>query len=145
MALIYRDVTGPVQDSQGNLLPTGTLRVKLRAPLVDGDTFVSPELLEADITNGAFSITLAAPGDYDFTIVVETGNTLWSFHALLDDSAATDISLAELFVISQAGESCDNTALITQLIALFDTPESYAGHAGKILIVNANEDGIEFV
>ena len=143
MPLTYRNVTGPVHDAQGNVLASGTLQVKLRAPLVDGDTFISPVLLETTITAGAFTIQLAAPGNYDFTVVDTTNNTLWSFQAPLDDDVDTDISLAELF-LSQ-GESVDITTVITQLIALLDTPASYTGHAGKALVVNATEDGIEFV
>lgn len=143
MSLIYRNITGPVHDAQGNVLANGTLQVRLRAPLVDGDTFISPILLEATIAAGLFTITLAAPGNYDFTVVDPTGSTLWSFQAPLDDDVGTDISLAELF-LSQ-GESIDITTVIAQFVALLDTPSSYSGHAGKTLKVNSAEDGIEFV
>jgi len=109
MPLIYRNVTGPIQDAQGNLLASGTLTIKLRDPLSDdvSNVFVSPQKLSVDIVNGAFTIPLAAPGRYEFTLVSTTGGTIWNFQACLLDDDPADISLGALFVSSLIPHPCE--------------------------------------
>ncbi|MCG8431655.1 MAG: hypothetical protein MJA29_10835 [Candidatus Omnitrophica bacterium] len=111
--MISRTVTGPINDSQGNPLASGTLVAKLLAPVADGTVFVSPEMASADIVSGALSLTLTAPGKYDFLVKNSTGDTVWHFQALLDDSAATDISLAELYITHTTNaQSCPNQIIV---------------------------------
>jgi hypothetical protein len=144
MAVIYRNVTGPVKDSQGDLLTVGTFQANLHAPLVDGTTFVSPELVEEPIIDGQFSTPLAAPGIYDFTVVGPTEKTYWQFTALLGDDSGADISLAELFQQSTTIEMPDSTELFSTLLSLLDTPTSYVGKANYPLLVNSAEDAVVF-
>jgi hypothetical protein len=144
MAVIYRNVTGPVKDSQGDLLATGTFQANLHAPLVDGTTFVSPELVEEPIVDGQFSTPLAAPGIYDFTVVGPTEKTYWQFTAFLGDDSGADISLAELYAQSTTIEMPDSTELFTTLLSLLDTPTSYVGKANYPLLVNVAEDAVVF-
>jgi hypothetical protein len=108
MPLIYRNITGPVQDAQGNPIASATLTIKLLSPIVDdtSNTFVAPYKLSVDITNGVFSTTLAAPGRYEFTLIETTGNTTWSFQVCLSDEFPDDISLGELFVLSLIPHPC---------------------------------------
>lgn len=101
MAIVYRNVVGPVHDSQGDPLATGVLTIKLREPLADGVTLITPESVQVDIVAGAFTIPLAAPGVYDFTVVGPSGGTYWSFQSLLDDDVGTDITLSELYLLQQ--------------------------------------------
>lgn len=144
MAVIHRNITGPLKDATDTLIASATLKAKLLSPLVDDDTFISPENIEVTVTDGVFTLSLAAPANYEFTLVSLTGDTLWNFQAPLDDTDA-DISIAELFSASQNGESADISTAITNFLALLDTPSSFAGQAGKTVVVNATEDGIEFV
>ena len=145
MALIYRNVTGPISGADGDPLATGTLRIRLLGPLVDGTTFIPTETIEASIVNGAVTATLAATGSYDFTVVTDTGDTLFSFKAVLGDDSGADISVAELYLQSSTTETPDSTELYATFVSLLDTPDSLSGQAGKTLVVNATEDGIEFV
>lgn len=145
MPLIYRNVTGPVHDAEGNPMSSGVVRIKLRAPLIDDLTFISTEVLEATITDGDFTIALAAPGNYDFTVVTVTNDTLWSFHAPLLDDVDTDISLSELYLYSLTEETADIIPNITQFAGLFDTPSSYTGEMGQYVAVKTEEDGLEFI
>jgi hypothetical protein len=125
-------------------MATGVVRCDLRAPLVDDLTFVSPDPVDATVTDGDFTIPLAAPGNYDFTVLSDTGKTLWSFHAPLLDDVDTDISLSELYFASLTEESADIVPNITQFVGLFDTPSSYSGLMGYYTVVNTAEDGLEF-
>jgi hypothetical protein len=109
MPLIYRNVTGPVQDAQGTPIASATLTVKLLSPIVDdvSNTFVSPHKLSATITNGAFNLVLAAPGRYEFTLVSTTGDTTWNFQACLLSDSPDDISLGALFAASLIPHPCE--------------------------------------
>lgn len=99
MAIVYRNITGPVNDPQGNLA-NGVLKAKSLRPLVDNLIFVSPEELRVDIVDGLFTLVLASPVMYDFEIIDTNGETWWNFQAPLDNDSAADISLAELYVAS---------------------------------------------
>lgn len=142
---VYRTITGTIKDAQGAVIASGELKVKPLQPLTDDDTFLSPEEVTVTITNGTFTLSLAAPNNYDFLVIDQLDETVWNFKAPLDDDVDTDISLAELYLASRTEEDVDITALITQFLGLFDTPSSFVGQAGKALVVNGTEDGIEFV
>lgn len=145
MAVIYRTVTGPISGADGTLLASGTLKAKLLSPLVDGTTFIANLTVETPIAAGVVSLSLAAPGNYQFIVATDVGETLWSFQTFLEDSSAADISLAELYLQEITAGSTDNTEVFATFLSLLDTPLSFEGHAGETLRVNATEDGIEFV
>ena len=85
-------------------------------------------------------ITEGAPGlDYgkDYTII--NGNRLsWDGYELENILVAGD----DLTVIYD--RSNVNGGLHDQFIGLDDTPSSYAGQAGKILVVSSTENGLEY-
>jgi hypothetical protein len=149
MAVVYRNIVGTIHDAQGGLLASGTLKAKALYPIVDGTKYITPTQLSSPITNGVYTLLLAAPGAYEFMVQSSTGDTLWVFKALLANTSSADITLAELFSTSEScTQGCsqeDITTLIMSLIGLLDTPLTYSGAAGKILAVNSTEDGIEFV
>lgn len=99
MALVYRNVVGPVKDANGNLLASGGVRAKLASPGVDdGDgAFVVTKEVEVVVTSGAFSLLLGAPGTYTFTVTDEFGATIDSFSAYLAATPLTDITIADLY------------------------------------------------
>lgn len=145
MAVIYRNILGPIRDAQGVLIPMGTLKAKLLYPLVDNTTLISPEMLTVDIVDGLFTLVLAAPAIYDFQIIDHLDETLWNFQAPLDNDIPADISLAELFLLSgdYVEQVFDNP--IVTFLGLIDTPEDYAGEMGKYLAVATGEDGVAFI
>jgi hypothetical protein len=143
MAVVYRNITGPVVDAEGNPA-NGFLVAKLLRPLIDSTTFISPEELRVDITSGDFTLVLAAPAVYDFQVKDIHDETWWNFQAPLSNESAADISLAELFVLTGYVEQTI-TLPISTFLGLLDTPLSFSGQAGKTLRVNGTEDGIEFV
>jgi hypothetical protein len=145
MAIIYRNVTGPVSDAQGNLIVEGELVAKLLRPLVDNLTFISPEELRVPITNGAFTLVLAAPAMYDFQVIDQFGETWWNFQAPLDNDSPADISLAELFVLSGGYVEQDFENPITSFLGLLDTPTTYTGSEDYMVHVNAGGTGLEFM
>jgi len=142
---VYRSITGLVKDAQGDVIPSGFIKVIPLQPLTDDTTFLSPEEVTVTVTDGVFTLSLAAPNNYDFLIIDQLDETIWNFKAPLSGDVDTDISLAELYLASRTEEDVDITALITQFLDLFDTPSDFTGHAGKALVVNGTEDGIEFV
>lgn len=145
MAIIYRNITGPVSDAQGDLIVEGELVAKLLRPLVDSLIFISPEELRVDIVNGQFTLVLAAPAIYDFQVLDEYGETWWNFQAPLDNDSPADISLAELFIASggYVQQVFDNP--ITTFLGLIDTPESYAGMGNYRVEVNTLATGLDFI
>jgi hypothetical protein len=42
-------------------------------------------------------------------------------------------------------EGTDTPTGATEFLELTDTPKTYAGHAGKMVVVNADETGLEFI
>ena len=141
---ISRDIIGTIRNAKGELVASGTLKAKPLVPLIDGNTFISPEQVVVPISAGEFSLSLMAPCIYEFIIEDLYEASTWTFEATLSDDSAADISLAALY---QAGsvEIDDTMSIITTFLELLDTPNSFEGHAGKTLVVNATEDGIEFI
>jgi hypothetical protein len=144
MAIIYRNITGPVSDAQGVLIPTGELIAKLLRPLVDNLTFVSPEELRVPIVDGLFTLVLAAPAMYDFQVIDQFGQTWWNFQAPLDNDTPADISLAELFVLSGYVEQADILP-ITSFRGLLDTPDSFVGFDNHFFMANESTNELVFV
>jgi len=97
MALVYRNVVGPIKDAQGNLMTTGKVMAMLKSPVADGTTFVYTQTVEAVVANGVFTLSLGAPGTYDFTITDAFNAPFDKFTAALPSSPTSDITLAELF------------------------------------------------
>ena len=141
---IYRSIIGTINDAKGTPVTSGTLKVKPLVPVTDGNTFISPEQVIVPIASGAFTLALVAPCIYEFIIEDLYEDSTWTFQATLSDSSLADISLAELYQEGRA-EIADITDIITTFLGLWDTPNSFEGHAGKTLVVNATEDGIEFI
>jgi hypothetical protein len=50
-----------------------------------------------------------------------------------------------VFPGSETPRSTDIPVGVLEFIELLDTPKSYAGHAGKMVVVKADESGLEFV
>lgn len=138
----YRTVTGPVKNTQGANLTSGTLRIKLRDPLIEGTMFIVPQELDTPITNGTVAINLAAPGHYEFLVLSQDHEPLWDFQSYLSDDTDAPISLAELY-ISQADIEEDLTVIPRTFVGLLDTPNSLTGAGGKLLSVGEDETGVQ--
>ncbi|MCG8431656.1 MAG: hypothetical protein MJA29_10840, partial [Candidatus Omnitrophica bacterium] len=95
MALIYRNVVGPIKDASGNAVSSGAVRAKLSAPVTDGTDFVTTEEVEAVVSSGAFTLPLGAPGTYTFSVADSFGTVIDTFSAYLASSPTSDITLAE--------------------------------------------------
>jgi hypothetical protein len=96
MALVYRNVVGPIKDAQGNVMESGAVKAKLNAPVTDGTSFVYTEAVTAVVTNGAFTLSLGAPGTYTFTVTDAFGAVFDTFTAYLTVDSG-DVSLAALY------------------------------------------------
>ena len=141
---VYRNIVGSIKDAQGSLVASGRIKVKPLTPVIDGTAFVSPERVTVDVTSGLFDLTLVAPCIYEFIVEDIYEESMWTFVATLTDDSAADITLSELYAYGRVAID-DTVSLITTLLGLFDTPNSFEGQAGKALVVNGDEDGIEFV
>ena len=141
---VYRNITGLVKDAQGAVIPSGFLEVRPLQPLIDNTALLSPEEITVAITDGAFTLVLAAPNNYDFLIIDQLGETIWNFKAPLSGDVDSDITLAALYFASLTEEDTDATTVITEFLDLFDTPTSFIGEMGKYLTVKTAEDGVEF-
>lgn len=143
MALVYRNILGPVAGPDGTVLALGELRVKPLAPIVDGTTFISPEELVIPIEDGLFTLVLAAPANYEFLVIDQYDETLWNFQAGLSGESAADIRLSELYLLSGV-EVDDVIDLSFTFPQLLDVPLTYTDQAGKLVAVNEAEDGLVF-
>lgn len=141
---ISRNIIGTIRNAKGDLVASGTLKVKPLVPVTDGNTFISPEQVVVPISAGLFTLDLIAPCTYEFIIEDMYEASTWTFEATLSDDSAADISLATLYQTGRA-EIDDSMSIISTFLELLDTPNSFEGHAGKALVVNATEDGIEFI
>lgn len=103
MAIITRQITGPIETPEHEVVTTGQLRIDLTHPIADDDTFIAPISLEYDITDGDLPATckVAAPGKYEFRISDAVNSRIWSFQVCVYDSSADPISLAQLWLISR--------------------------------------------
>jgi len=146
VAVLYRDITGTINDAQGTALASGTLSALATTPIVDGTIFLAPKEVVVDITAGTFTLQLAAGAYYDFQVMGVDGEVYWSFQAPLTDESAGEISIAELYLISVAGDTIDpEMEFLTRWLSLTDTPESFVGQANRSVVVNNTEDALEFV
>ena len=144
MAIIYRNITGPVSDAQGVLIPNGELIAKLLRPLIDSLTFISPEEIRVPITDGLFTLVLAAPGMYDFQVIDQFGETWWNFQAPVDNDTPADISLAELFVLSGYVEQA-GILPITSFRGLLDTPDDFVGFDNHFFVADEGTNTVQFL
>lgn len=141
---VYRNIVGTITDAQGDNVAAGKIKVKPLTPVVDANVFISPEEVVVNIADGSFTLTLVAPCIYQFIVEDQYEESMWSFQATLSDDSSADISIAALYYAGRI-EMADDITPITTWLELLDTPDSYEGHAGKTLVVNVTEDGIEFV
>jgi hypothetical protein len=131
--MISRVVTGPINGPDGSPLAAGVLKARPLSPLAEGTIFISPEMLTAEIAAGDVALTLVAPAQYDFWVVNTEEATVWQFQALLDDSAVTDISLAQLFLSSVDG--CQ-AAMRGYLLTGLGSPEGVVTSSPGVLYLN---------
>lgn len=141
---ISRNIIGTVKNAKGDLVASGMLKVKPLVPVTDGNTFISPEQVVVPISAGLFTLDLIAPCIYQFIVEDMYEESTWAFEATLSDDSPADISLATLYQTGRV-EIDDSMSIISTFLELLDTPMSFEGHAGKTLVVNATEDGIEFI
>ena len=144
MAIVYRNIIGPIYDAQ-NDPADGYLVAKLLRPLIDNTTFITPERLEVDVVNGLFTLRLAGPAIYDFQIKDVYRETWWNFQAPVDNDSSADISIAELFLLS--GNYTEQTfeTPILSFKELTDTPGSFIGFDGHHFVANESTGEIDFL
>jgi hypothetical protein len=140
---ISRNIIGSIRNAKGDLVASGTLKVKPLIPVTDGNTFISPEQVVVPISAGLFTLDLIAPCIYQFIIEDMYEASTWTFEATLSDDSPADISLATLYQTGRA-EIDDTIDIITTFLELVDTPGSFIDQEGKTLTVNSAEDALEF-
>ena len=103
MAIITRQITGPIETPEHLAVATGLMRVALLHPISDDDTLILPFKLEYNITNGALpaSCRLATPGKYGFRIYDYAEERVWSFQVDVFPNSGSSISVAELWLLSK--------------------------------------------
>jgi hypothetical protein len=103
MAIITRQITGPIETPEHEVVILGVLRVSLLHPIADDDTFIAPFKLEYAITSGALPVgcKLTAPAKYEFRVEDELSNKIWTFQACLFDDSPDPISIAQLWLLSK--------------------------------------------
>lgn len=108
MTIITRQITGPIETPDHEVVTTGTLFVGLLSPVADDDTFVAPYTLEYAITDGDLpaDCKLVARGKYEFRIHDVVNSRVYSFQACLTDDSSDPISVAQLWLMAKlvAGE-----------------------------------------
>jgi len=105
MAIVTRQITGPIETPEHLAVTTGLLRVALLHPITDDETLILPFKLEYNITNGALpaACKLTAPGKYEFRIFDYAEERVWSFHVDIFPNGGSSISVAELWLLSRIG------------------------------------------
>lgn len=103
MAIITRQITGPIETPEHVAVETGLLRISLLHPITDGDTLILPFKLEYSITDGELpaSCALATPGKYVFRVYDYTEERVWSFEVDVFPNSGSSISIAELWLLSK--------------------------------------------
>ncbi len=92
-----RTITGPILDTAGIGIVSGSLRVTPIEPTgTSGDGFVV-NARTYPITHGAVQATVIVPGAYRFDILADSGAILRTFSANLSDSSLADISIKEVW------------------------------------------------
>jgi hypothetical protein len=109
MAIVTRQITGPIETPEHEVVTTGLMRVKLLYPIAEGDIFVAPFKLEYNITDGDLPITckLATPGWYQFKIFDLVDERVWTFQVMVYPNAGSSISIAELWLLSRLEDGPD--------------------------------------
>ena len=81
MALQTRQITGPIETPEHEVVTRGFLRIQLLYPISDDTTLIAPFKLEYSITDGALpdSCKLATPGSYQFQILDIEEERIWTF------------------------------------------------------------------
>ena len=111
MALVVRQITGPIETPEHEVVTTGYMRVKLLYPIAEDTTFIGPFKLDYTITAGDLpaSCKLTATGWYEFTITDIVEERVWSFQVVLYPDAGDPISVAELWLLSRVQGGFDDT------------------------------------
>lgn len=142
-----RTIIGPLLHPGSDAVwASGLISFKLRAPFVSSGATYPTETVEATTdVNGQFSVDLAVPssGTVQYVVTLPDSRQL-GIHL----SAGAPTTLHALLAIAQTNTpaSALQTAIDAMtLIGLSDTPDSYSGQTGKVVAVNAAEDGVEFV
>ena len=111
MAIQTRRITGPIATPDHEAVQTGFLRIRLLSPISDGETLVAPFRMEYRITDGELpdNCKVSTPGSYELQVLDFTEERVWSFQVDILPDSGEDISVAELWQISQllSGLPCD--------------------------------------
>ena len=131
MAIVTRQITGPIETPEHVVVTTGLMRVDLLYPIAEGDTFVAPFKLEYNITDGDLPVTckLATPGWYQFKIYDYVEEQVWSFQVMVYPNSGSSISVAELWLLSRLEDGPDTDIPPEQIdLSLFGSDGATAGH-----------------
>lgn len=103
MAIQVRQLTGPIETPDSEVVETGTLRVRLLFPIAYDSTFIAPYKLDYTITDGELpaSAKVTAPGKYEFRINDYADNSVYSFQQTVFTDSGSPISIAELWLLSR--------------------------------------------
>lgn len=105
MAIVTRQITGPIETPEHLAVITGLLRVALLHPIAEDETLILPFKLEYNITDGELpaSCQLTTPGKYQFRIFDYAEERVWSFNVDIFPNSGSSISVAELWLLSRIG------------------------------------------
>lgn len=111
MAIVTRQITGPIETPEHEVVTTGLMRVKLLYPIAEDTTFVAPFNLKYIITEGALPLTckVTTPGWYELTINDVIEERVWSFQVMIYPDGGDPISVAELWLLSRVSDGPDTS------------------------------------
>jgi len=103
MAIQTRQITGPIETPEHEVVTAGYLRITLLHPIAEDDTFVAPFKLNYDIVDGDLPPTckITVPGVYEFRIMDTAENRIWSFQICVIYGVGTPISIAQLWLLAR--------------------------------------------
>lgn len=103
MALQTRQITGPIETPEHEVVVQGFLRIQLLYPIADESTLIAPFKLEYTITDGGLPLTckITVPGSYQFQILDLEEERVWTFQVEVFPNSGTPISVAELWLLSR--------------------------------------------
>lgn len=109
MALIVRQVTGPIETPEHVAVTTGSMRVTLLYPIAEDTTFIAPFKLEYAITAGDLpaSCQITTVGWYEFTVFDYEEESIWTFQVMVYPEDGSPISVAELWLQSRTQDGPD--------------------------------------
>lgn len=98
-----RQITGPIETPEHEVVTQGFLRIQLLYPIADDTTLIAPFKLEYNITAGALPVTckVTTPGSYQFQILDLEEERVWTFQVEVFPNSGTPISVAELWALSR--------------------------------------------